>query len=129
MSISVYTLVTESAGVDERLADLGRELDGLSRVLNAISRSPLQTIPAPAQQAASGLFQSLNSSLDDCHITVEKLEGELGELGKRRGVFAWTGRPGRQVRLMLKAKDIAAFRIQIQAHVHDMQLALSAINL
>ncbi|KAK3377112.1 hypothetical protein B0T24DRAFT_235462 [Lasiosphaeria ovina] len=130
VSILIYDFVDGTANVDDNLAGMKREVEGLGRVLDAIGHSKVGSsdIEAASRDSGRELVSSLHESLWDCRGSLEKLAEALASVNKPRSLL-WSSRPGRQIRLSLKAKDIAQYRQQIKSHTQDMQLSLGVISL
>ncbi|KAK0712658.1 hypothetical protein B0T26DRAFT_752863 [Lasiosphaeria miniovina] len=130
VSILIYDFIDGSANVDYNLAGMKREVEGLGRVLDAIGHSKVGSsdIEAASRDSGRELVSSLHESLWDCRGSLEKLAEALASFNKPRSLL-WSSRPGRQIRLSLKAKDIAQYRQQIKSHTQDMQLSLGVISI
>ncbi|KAK3321677.1 hypothetical protein B0H66DRAFT_618706 [Apodospora peruviana] len=128
----LHEFVDGVSNINDHLADLKRELDGLSRVLSAIEsceRGPLAGLTERKIDGLDSLVTSLSVSMADCRETLEKLEAQFTELTNKKGFLGWAGRPGRQIRLNLQAKNNTMFRQLIHSHTQDMHLAMGFINL
>jgi hypothetical protein len=111
--------------------DLLREIQGLSRGAEAIGAAWTQNPRIfKAQTGTDGnLWGSVEASLEDCQLTLAKLNSKLDEL-KKTSVFGrgFLRKPTKLVILNMRIKDIAAFKDQIQSYNNAMQSALLMIN-
>jgi hypothetical protein len=111
--------------------DLLREIQGLSRGAEAIGTAWTNNprIVTPQTGTDGNLWGSVEASLEDCQLTLAKLNSKLDELN-RGGVFGrgFLRRPSKLVMLNMKIKDIAAFKDQIRSYNNAMQSALLMIN-
>jgi len=131
LSASLYSFIDDARSVDTTVTGLCDELLGLSRVLDAISKSWKQnTLITIAQTDPDGdLWVSVKSSLDDCKSTLEKFKQKLDEVNGNsflgRGFLR---RPTKQIKLNMMMTAITAFRNQVNSYNSGMQSALQMIN-
>jgi hypothetical protein len=131
ISASLYTFIDDTRNVDSNITGLCDEILGLSRVLDAISKSWSQSpLIALAQADPDGnLWISVKTSIDECKRTLEKLDRELNNVQKD-SLFGkgFMRRPTKQLKLNMKMKDIHLYRQQVQSYSGGMQSALQMIN-
>ncbi len=75
------------------------------------------------------LWGSVSTSLEDCQITLARLNSRLEELNK--GSFfgrSFLRKPTKLVMLNMRLKDIVSFKQQIQSYNSAMQSGLLMIN-
>jgi len=74
------------------------------------------------------LWGSVEASLEDCQLTLAKLNSKLDEL--KASVFGrgFLRKPTKLVMFNIRIKDIIAFKDQIQSYNNAMQSALLMIN-
>ncbi|KAF2815672.1 uncharacterized protein BDZ99DRAFT_405916, partial [Mytilinidion resinicola] len=127
----LYTFIDDARGVDDSVAGLCEEINGLQRALNAIGQSWKQN-PLLVTTQTNGdrdLWITVRGSLDDCQITLGKLDKRLVEVQKTsflgRGFLR---KPTMSIKLNMMMKDITAFRQQIHSHNSAMQSAFQMIN-
>ncbi len=111
--------------------DLLREIQGLSRGAEAIGTAWTKNPKiVTAQTGTDGnLWSSVEASLEDCQLTLARLNSKLDEL-KKGSVFGrgFLRKPTKLVMLNMRIKDITAFKDQIQSYNNAMQSALLMIN-
>ena len=132
VSVTLYTFVNATKNVDQSVKLLCAEVDGLNRVLDAITSSlanPLIKSVSAADQHTSELLNSIDGALNDCRHTVEALADILKgvtEKNKSRNPFKQSAR---QIKLNIREDDIKNLRSQIHTHNMNLQMALQTINL
>lgn len=75
------------------------------------------------------LWASVKASINDCKITLAKLDSKLDEV--QTGGFLGRGflrKPTKLVKLNMKMKDIVLFKQQVHSYNNAMQSALQMIN-
>jgi hypothetical protein len=111
--------------------DLLREIQGLSRGAEAIGTAWTQNPRIVTVQMGTdgNLWGSVEASLEDCQLTLAKLNSKLDEL-KKASVFGrgFLRKPTKLVMFNIRIKDIIAFKDQIQSYNNAMQSALLMIN-
>ena len=131
MSSVLYTFIEDARTVDTHLSGLYDEVVSLSNVLDAISRSWTNNARVASARTLSEpqLWNSVNTSLEDCKNTLLKLERILSNVQNKsfleRGMLK---QPVKTVKLNLRMKDITYFRQQLQSYGNAMQSALLMIK-
>jgi len=129
--VTIYTFIDDSRNVDSTVNDLLREIQGLSRAAEAIGTAWTQNPKiVTAQTGTDGnLWRSVEASLEDCQLTLARLNSKLDEL-KKGSVFGrgFLRKPTKLMMLNMRIKDITAFKDQIQSYNNAMQGALLMIN-
>ena len=129
--MTIYTFIDDSRNVDSTVNDLLREIQGLSRAAEAIGTAWTQNPKiVTAQTGTDGnLWRSVEASLEDCQLTLARLNSKLDEL-KKGSVFGrgFLRKPTKLMMLNMRIKDITAFKDQIQSYNNAMQGALLMIN-
>ena len=131
VSTTLYTFIQATKNVDQSVKSLYAEVDGLYRVLDAISSSlkdpTIRSTTATAQDS-SKLWSSFDGSLSDCRETALALDDILKSVkgvSTRRNIFKLSIR---QMKLNLNEDDIKNIRSQIHTHNMNLQMALQTIN-
>ena len=131
VSTTLYTFIQATKNVDQSVKSLYAEIDGLHRVLDAISSSltdPMIRSTTAATQDNCKLWSSFDGSLSDCRETAQALDNILKsvkEAGTRRNLFKLSIR---QMKLNLNEYDIKNIRSQIHTHNMNLQMVLQTIN-
>jgi hypothetical protein len=129
--VTIYTFIDDSRNVDSTVNDLLREIQGLSRAAEAIGTAWTQnpTIVTAQTGTDGNLWRSVEASLEDCQLTLARLNSKLDEL-KKGSVFGrgFLRKPTKLMMLNMRFKDIIAFKDQIQSYNNAMQGALLMIN-
>lgn len=127
----LYAWIDDMRNVDAAIRGFCEETLALSRILEAVSSAWKQNPSIAAAQAAGDgrLWQSVKMTLDDCKATLARLDKKLDDIrGSKSLGMRIFGRASRQIRLSLRAADIAVYRQRILYYSGAMQLALQMIN-
>jgi hypothetical protein len=127
----LYTWIDDARNVDATVSGFCEEILALSRTLEALSAAWKQNPSIEAAQAAGDghLWRSVKMTLDDCKATLGKLDKKLDEVrGSNSLGMRIFGRVNRQIRLSLRAADVAVYRQRVQYYSGAMQLALQMIS-
>lgn len=131
ISATLYQFIDDARNVDSNITSLCDEILGLSRILDAISKSWKQSplIVIARADPDGNLWTSVKASIDECKKTLERLDGVVNDV-QRESIFGrgFFRKPTRSIRLNRKTNDILAFRQQIQSYSIGMQSALQMIN-
>ncbi|KAK2813712.1 hypothetical protein FQN50_000110 [Emmonsiellopsis sp. PD_5] len=131
VSALLYTFVDDTRHVDSNVTGLCDEVLGLSRVLDAISKTwaNIPLIAFVRSDPNGELWVNVKASVEDCQETITNLDKELASIrkGSRFG-RGFMRKPTKQIKLNMKMHDIQLFRQQIQSHTAGMQSALQMIN-
>lgn len=131
MSSTIYTFVDDSRNVDTNISDLLQEIVGLSNVLEAIGQSWSQnpTIISAQAQSDGNLWLCVQTSLDDCKGTLEKLDKRLDDIQKNsRFGRGFLRRPTKAIKMNMHMKEIVAYKQRVHWHNSAMQSALQMIH-
>ena len=131
---AIYLFIHETKRIDETLRGFYDELEGLKRVLLAITTTlndpslKLAEI-SPGQYGNKDMWEAIHGSLEDCRIYLEKLNEELSSISAGRktgGNFfkqAW-----RTFELRLSKEDISGIRSHIHSHQISLNTMLQMLN-
>jgi hypothetical protein len=130
VTTTIYSFASNGRNIDSNVGDLLQEVQGLSRVSEAISQTWSNNPQiAIASNSDRDLWSSVRASLDDCQKTLKRLDKKLDEL--QASSFLGRGflrRPTKLIKLNMSMKDITTFKQQIHSHSNGMQSALLMIN-
>jgi hypothetical protein len=136
-SKGIYSCVDDIKSADANLLQLQSEVDALSTGLGSIastflskevvelcqdtSKNPLQSVK---------LLVSVKPLLNDCEVTLKKLDVVLGGIeGKQGRVPRLFQQPVMALKLNMKSKDIDLIRHQIRSYSSAMQMTLHMVGM
>lgn len=131
ISTEIYTFIQDARKVDQSVTDVLTEVKSLQRVTEAVKAS----LESPSLVAASNpgnresitrLWRDVKGCLDDCQMTVSRLEVALQSVKKPGSNFFMQA--VRTVKFNMKVEDVQDLRSQIRGHVMAFQLVLQTIN-
>ena len=133
-SAALHAFIRNTKNVDQTVQDLVTEVDSLGRVLGEVEtvlRSPMITRVEGEEYAneSKQLWTTVNGSLEECQVTVTRLDSVLDSVRKKQTQPSWVTQAFRQVKLSLRQEEIAAFRVQIHTHSDALKTALIMINM
>lgn len=131
-SLTLYTFISETNNVDQTVKDLAAEVNGLKRTLLEVDSVLKQPSVASAEKRiatddSKALWYTFYGCLEECQLTVVRLDSALDGLNKRSS--SWAKQAYRQVKLNLKKDDIISLRSQIHTHSITLGTALQLINM
>ncbi|ERF69137.1 hypothetical protein EPUS_01093 [Endocarpon pusillum Z07020] len=131
-STTLYTFVSETRNVDQTVIDLATEVDALNSALKeveAVLKSPT-IIDAEKRGSAEDnkqLWQTIYGALDECQITVVRIDSALDGVRKKRS--NWATQTFRQMKLNLGKDEIDSLRAQTHTHYSALKMALAMVTI
>ena len=128
---TLFTFLNDIKNVDSGVSELYEEVLSLSRVLDGVGKAWKQCsqLVIASADPTGDLWVSVKASLDDCHLTLDRLDTKLHEAQKEtlfsRGIMR---KPAAAMRMNLKSKDIALYRQQLHTYNGAMQSTLIMVN-
>ena len=124
----IYLFIHEAKRVDDTLTGFADEINGLKRVLLAISTTlndPQLRLAeiSPGQYGNKDMWEAIHGSLADCHTYLEKLSTELANISRKKGQGGLFRQAWRTFELRLSKDDIAGIR----SHVHSHHISLNTM--
>ena len=131
-SSTLYTFVNETRNVDQTVKDLATEVDALSRALTEVEAALKSPTVVAAEKRGSvddnkQLWQTVYGALEDCQITVVRIDSALDGIRKKRS--NWATQAFRQVKLNLGKDEINSLRVQTHTHCSALKMALQMVNM
>jgi hypothetical protein len=93
----------------------------LSAILDAIASFWKLHGSIESSDELAGIMRTLRATLDDCRVTLERLEAKLSKTGRSK--------VENQFRLSLRMPDIQLLRQRVQSHTGAATLAMHAVNM
>ena len=131
VSQTLFTFITSAKSVDDSVKNLHDEIQSLAAVLEAIDhalRQPIVTETSKYTSLASGVWTSVNHTINDSQHTVNALGATLQDLGDADKASNSLRKVIKQIKLKLKASDISSIKDRIHTHTINLQLALQMIS-
>jgi hypothetical protein len=132
LGVQLYTFIEETKNVDQAVTDLIEEVNGLNSILEAVKLGLESDLVKFAEKRADSedsrlLWESIQGSLDNCQVTINKLEKAIVDIRPEGKNFAKQAL--RRIKLNLKEDEISGFRTQIRTHTNALHMALLMVNL
>lgn len=133
VSVGLYSFVHETRNVDRTVKDLVAEVDSLKTALldvDSVLKSPAIVAAEkrlPTADDNKQLWQSLYGSLEDCEVTVVRIDSALDVVRKRRSRFFTQA--VRQVKINLGKDEINMLRTQVHTHCSALKMALQMVTM
>jgi ankyrin repeat protein len=128
ISFSLINFADDVKNIDITVGSFRTEVNSLEDLLITIDTS-LKAYPATTTDTNAPLWASIKRSLDDCDVTLKKLDTELDKIRQKntRSQSKWK-KSYSTVRLNMSSDTIRTLRSQIHTHVGALQMSLSCIS-
>lgn len=128
ITCSLAMFVNDVRNHDVTVESFRTEVSSLEVLLLTID-DRLKAYPANTGDANAPLWSSIKGSLDDCEVTLKRLDSELDRIKQKkvRSQNMWQ-KPYSVLRLNMSADTIKTIRSQIHTHVGALQMSLSCIS-
>ncbi|MCJ1384831.1 hypothetical protein MMC17_007949 [Xylographa soralifera] len=130
---TLYAFVNDVKDLDERLRGFTDEVEGLRRILVAITTS-LNDPQLRLAEISTGkygnkdMWEAIHGSVEDCRLYLEKLRSELSGIRKKKGEGNILRQAVRALELRLNKDDINNLRSQVRSHQLGLNTALQMLN-
>ncbi|MCJ1387796.1 hypothetical protein MMC18_000639 [Xylographa bjoerkii] len=130
---TLYAFAKDVKDLDERLRGFTDEVEGLRRILIAISTSlndPQLRLAdiSTGKYGNKDMWEAIHSSVEDCRLYLEKLRAELSGVRKKKGEGNIFRQAIRTLELRLNKDDINNLRSQVRCHQLGLNTALQMLN-
>ncbi|MCJ1400588.1 cytoskeletal protein binding protein [Xylographa trunciseda] len=130
---TLYSFANDVKDLDVRLRGFTDEVEGLRRILVAITTS-LNDPQLRLAEISTGkygnkdMWEAIHGSVEDCRLYLEKLRSELSVVGKKKGEGNILRQAIRALELRLNKDDINNLRSQVRSHQLGLNTALQMLN-
>ena len=128
-SETIYRFIKDTRSIDTSLRKLQRQVDGLAKVLDALSEALQHNVAKDHEGEKRQLWRSVTQSLEACYPSIRELDLKLQGIrgtAKRHNIIT---QAIKTYKLGLDRKEIERLLSEMQTHSINLQLALSTIQL